>query len=199
MTGWRLMAGVLAGVLNAAGAARAQMPVQDPDWPCAQRLVETLTPGTYWDGPIPDHATWRDNDVVFPLVTDAVNRDTPDDEAMAKVSAYVATVPADKRAAALPYLFGAIVDETNDERSLLIARIKQLGVRQRRMGDVVARISTQVDQDPAANPKHADLVGERDFDVRAFQETQHTMKYACEAPAAMERRLGKFAAILKAK
>jgi hypothetical protein len=102
-------------------------------------------------------------------------------------------VPTGQRATVLPLLFGAIVDQTNDERTLLIQRIEELGLRQRRMGDVVGKISTQVDETPASDPSHSDLAGERDFDIRAFQQTQHTMRYACEAPVAMERRLGVFA------
>jgi hypothetical protein len=176
--------------------AQAQMRGQDPDWPCAQLLVPKLEPGSYWNGPVPAHTAWRDNDAIFALVPDIVNRDTPEDEAVTKLKAYVATLPPDQRAAQLPALFSAIVDETNDERTVLITRIKRLGARQRRMGDVVANISTQVDQMPANDPKRPDMVGERDFDIRAFGETQHTMRYACEAPAGLERRLGVFAKVL---
>ena len=178
-------------------AALAQMPGQDPNWPCAQRLVAVLTPGSYWAGNVPSQTGWRDDEKVFPLVTDIVNRDTPDDEALAKLKAYADGVPAAQRATAFPLLFSAIVDETNDERTLLIRRIEQLGLRQRRMGDVVGTISTKVDEMPMTDPHRPDLVGERDFDVRAFQETQHTMRYACEAPATMERRLGIFAKALQ--
>ncbi len=175
------------------------MPAQDPNWPCAQRLVPVLTAGSYMAGSVPAHTAWRDDDKIFPLVTDIVNRDTPDDDAVAKLRAYAGGIPADQRPAAYKLLFSALVDETNDERTLLIRRIEQLGLRQRRMGDVVADISTRVDELPATDPHHADLAGERDFDVRAFQETQRTMRYACEAPASMERRLGAFAKVLQEK
>lgn len=185
-------------MLISASAAHAAYPGQDPDWPCAQRLVPTLTAGTYWQGPVPAHAAWRDDEKMFPLVTDIVDRDTEDADALSKLAAYVQAIPADQRNTTIPILFGALVDQTNDERSLLIQRIKQLGLRQRRMGDVVAAISTKVDITPATDPRHDELAGERDFDVRAFQETQHTMRYACEAPAAMERRLGLFARALQA-
>ncbi len=183
-------------ILTACGqAALAQIPGQDPNWPCAQRLVAVLTPGSYWAGNVPAKTGWRDDDKIFPLVTDIVNRDTPDDQAMAKLQAYAGSTPAEQRA----LLFSALVDETNDERTLLIRRIEQLGLRQRRMGDVVADISTKVDEMPVSDPHRPDLVGERDFDVRAFQETQRTMRYACEAPASMERRLGAFAKVLQGK
>jgi hypothetical protein len=180
-----------------AGGALAQIPGQNPDWPCAQRLVTVLEPGSYWNGPVPAHTAWRDDEAVSALVTDIVDRDTPDADAAGKLGAYVGTIPADKRGAALPALFSAIVDQTNDERSILIRRIEALGRRQRKMGDMIAALSTKVDATAEADPHKPDLIGERDFDIRAFQETQHTMRYACEAPANMERRLGLFARVLQ--
>ncbi len=172
---------------------------RDPDWPCAQLLVPVLAPGSYWDGAVPTGTAWRDDEALFSLVTDLVDRDTPDADALAKLSAYADSVPVDRRAVAYPLLLSALVDQTNDARSVLITRIKQLGARQRRMGDVIAKISTEADDASQADPRRKDLMGERDFDVRAFQETQHTMRYACEAPADMERRLGVFAGALKAR
>ncbi len=191
-----LFAGVLAAASFSAGAM-GQVPGQNPDWPCAQRLVETLSPGSYWTGPITTDPNWRNDPAVFTLVTDIVDRDTPDDEGLRKLEAYADAVPPDQRAAKLPALFGAIVDQTNDQRGPLIQRLEQLGRRQRGMGNTIATISTKVDATPASDAHHDELVGERDFDVRAFQETQHTMRYACEAPPAMERRLGAYARALQ--
>jgi hypothetical protein len=180
--------------------ALAQIPGQNPDWPCAQRLVETLVPGSYWTGPaVPQHTNWRDDEQVFSLATDIVDRDTSDADALAKLNSFAEAIPADKRATAIPFLFGALVDQTNDQRSILIQRIEQLGHRQREMGDTISKISNQVDASPPADPEHDDLVGKRDFNIRVFKETQFTMRYACEAPANMERRLGEFAKALEAK
>ncbi len=178
--------------------AVAQTPSQNPDWPCAQRLVQTLEPGSYWAGPsVPAHTNWRDDEKIFSLANDIVDRDTPDADATAKLKAYADAIPADKRTTDLPFLFGALVDQTNDQRSILIQRIEQLGHRQREMGDVISKISNQVDASPPTDPGHDDLVGKRDFDIRVFKETQFTMRYACEAPANMERRLGAFAKVLE--
>ncbi len=173
--------------------AHAQFPGADPDWPCAARLVSTLTAGTYWSGPITPDSNWRDDEKLFPLVTEIIDRDTTDADAQAKLAAYAAAIPPAARGS----VFSALVDQTNDERSLLITRIKQLGLRQRRMGDTIASLSTQVDQLAANDPHRAELAGERDLDLQAFGETQHTMTYACEAPANMERRLGQLAKVLQ--
>jgi len=176
--------------------AAAQIPGQNPDWPCAQRLVQTLVPGSYWNGPmVPEKTNWRDDEKIFTLATEIIDRDTPDAEALAKLNAYADSIPQDQRLKTYPFLFGALVDQTNDQRSVLIQRIEQLGHRQREMGDTISKISNQAD----ANPTNGELTGKRDFDIRVFRETQFTMRYACEAPANMERRLGEFAHALEAK
>ena len=182
-----------------AGGAQAQIPGQNPDWPCAQRLVETLSAGSYWNGPVAPNPDWRNDEAVFTLVGELVDRDTADADALAKLNSYADALPAGQRASKLPALFSAIVDQTNDQRTPLVQRLEQLGRRQRGMGESIAAISTKIDAMPAADPHRDDVVGERDFDVRAFQDTQHTMRYACEVPPAMERRLGVYARALEAK
>jgi hypothetical protein len=108
---------------------------QDHDWPCKQKLVPVLDSGAYWQGGVPQNPGWRDDEKLFALVPAIVDRDTPDAEAQSKLAHYVDTIPKNQLGPALPQLFSAIVDETNDQRSRLIQRIEQLGTRQRRLSD----------------------------------------------------------------
>ena len=186
-------------LLLAAARANAQVPGQNPDWPCAQRLVETLSAGSYWTGPRVVNPDWRNDEPLFTLVTELVDRDTPDADGLTKLAGYADAVPPVQRASKLPALFSAIVDQTNDQRTPLIQRLEQLGRRQRGMGGTIGAISTKIDAMPATDPNRDDVVGERDFDVRAFQDTQHTMRYACEVAPAVARRLGRYARALEAK
>jgi hypothetical protein len=173
---------------------------QNPNWLCAQRLVETLEPGSYWAGPpIPPHDDWRDNEAIFNLADAVVDRDTSDADALKKLADYADTIPPDQRAKAYAYLFGALVDQTNDQRQIIIKRIERLGHRQNEMGKVISDLDNKVDATPETSPDRNELVGRRDFDIRVFRETQFTMRYACEAPANMERRLGSFARLLTSK
>ena len=182
-------------LLVATSAAIAQPPPQDPDWPCAQRLVAKLEPGSYWDGPpIPDAAGWRDNEPVAAVVTDVIDRDTSNDDAQTKLKSYVDSLPADQRAKSTPPLFAALVDQTNDQRSILIGRIEQLSRRQHALADTISNLNAKADAAPP--DKREDINGQRDLTIRAFQEVQRTMRYACEAPANMDRRLGLLAKTL---
>jgi len=173
-------------------AAHAQ---QDPAWPCAQRLVPSLSAGSFWPGQITPQPNWRDDDALFPLVTAVIDRDTPDDAATAKLIAYATPIPAARR----PALFAALVDQTNDIRDVLIRRLIKLGRRQIAMGQTIAALSSKLDGLKPEDAARESFVGERDLDLRAFSETQHVMRYACEAPANMERRLGTFARLLLRK
>ncbi len=184
-------------LIAAASAAIAQPPPQDPDWPCAQRLVAKLEPGSYWDGPpIPTDTGWRDNQPLAAVVTDVTDRDTSNEDAQAKLKAYMESLPAADRAKSTPALFGALVDQTNDERGMLINRIEQLSHRQHALSDTISDLNAKLDAAPP--DKRDDINGQRDLTIRAFQETQRTMRYACEAPANMDRRLGLLAHVLTA-
>ena len=184
-------------LIAATSAAIAQPPPQDPNWPCAQRLVTKLEPGSYWDGPpIPTATGWRDNESLAAVVTDAVDRDTTNEDAQTKIKAYVDSLPADQRAKSTPTLFSALVDQTNDQRSMLISRIEQLSQRQHALSNTISDLNAKADAAPA--DQRPDINGQRDLSIRAFQEVQRTMRYACDAPANMDRRLGLLAKTLSA-
>jgi hypothetical protein len=183
-------------------AARAQPAPPDPDWPCNQNLVPSLSAGEFWSGsdPKPD-PNWRDDQTVFNLVSEVSDRDTPAEEGGKKLAAYAESIPKGQRAAALPKLFGAIVEQINDERTDLIGRLKRLGHRQRILSDKITALSAEADKISAgatgaeAEQKTA-LVGDRDLTIRGFQQTQRSLRYACEAPGSLDRRLGQYGQIL---
>ena len=182
--------------------ANAQPQAENPDWPCQQRLISELAAGSYWTGPAVNTSdySWHDDEKLTALVENAVNRDTPDSEAVAALTTYADSLPKDQRGPALARLFGALVNETNDERGLVIARIEQISARQRNLGDLIAKLSNEADAAPVSDgaPK-SDLVGQRDFNIKAFQRAQHTIRYACEVPGVFDRRLGLFAKTLQGK
>ncbi len=186
-------------------AARAQPAPADPDWPCFQNLVPTLSAGEFWSGPSPKpDPGWRDDTPVFNLVTEISDRDTPMQDANAKLAAYANAIPQADRAAKLPALFGAIVAQINDERADLIGRLKHLGHRQRLLSDKITELSAEADKIPttATGPDLAnrtEIIGDRDLTIRGFQQMQRSLRYACEAPGTLDRRLGSFAQILMKK
>ena len=195
-----LLAGLLAAI-----SAQAAPPGTDPDWPCRQRLVPELTAATFWNGtPLPDKADWQSNAKIAAEVAATAPRDVAVDDAVASLTKFAGTVKPAARKTQLPLLFVGLVDETNQQRNEIVARIKELAQRQRGVGDTVAKITSELaaipDTAQGDDAKRRDeIVQRRDFVIRTFQETERTMRYACEVPVELEGRLGSFAKALEAK
>ena len=170
--------------------AHAAPPVQDPDWPCVQRLVPSLAAGTYWTGPAPD-ADWRADPEVAALVAGIAPRNVPDDVALARLDAFAGALPPEGKPARLAALFAGLVDATNHERDQVIERLHALTRRQREINGLVSAVSTDLahEADPA---KRDEMTQRRLFLIREFDQAQQTVRYACEAPVQLEARLGAF-------
>ena len=183
--------------------AEAAVPGQNPDWPCQQRFVPALTAGTFWNGPLPDKADWQANPRVAALVAETAPREVPRDEGRAKLAAFVKRLKPVESRTLPPMLFVGIVEETNRQRGEVIDHIEDLARRQRELGDLVAKITAELEAIPAdaqgeAADRRAEIVQRRDFIIRSFEETQRTMRYACEVPVELEARLGDYARTLQA-
>jgi len=184
-------------------SARAAPPTEDPDWPCQQRLVPELSAGTFWTGaPLPGGVDWRANPRVAGLVDAVAPRDVPADVGTAKIRAFAKALKPGGRATILPIAFVGILEETNRERSQIIARLKELTRRQREIADQVAKVTDEIaaippDATGGAADRRAEAVGRQGFLTRAFDETRRTMRYACEAPTQLEARFGAYAGALQ--
>jgi hypothetical protein len=184
-------------------SAFAAPPVQDPDWPCQQRLVPQLSAGTYWTGaPIPDVVDWRSNPRVADLVQAVMPRDVSIETGTGKIEAFAKGLKGDEKTKILPVAFAGILDETNQERGQFIARLKELTRRERDIAAQVAKLTDEINAIPAdANGETAsrrtDAMERQAFLTRTFDETRRTMQYACEAPTQLEARLGAYARALQ--
>ncbi len=189
----KILRAILLGPLILAAAGL----VQDPDWPCAQRLVPAVAFGQFWAGP-PARTDWRANSQIAELVHSVAPRAVPLDAAVAKLRAFSDALPTEERAAKLPAVFAGLVDETSQQRQEIIDRIRSLARRQRDVRGVVAQMNAELaDQTEAEPASRADAIQRRDLVVRMFEDTQRTLRYACELPPALEGRLGRFAAVLQ--
>jgi hypothetical protein len=193
------------GLMLSSAGLHAAPPVTDPDWPCRQRLVPELTAATFWNGPpLPAGADWHADPRVAAEVAAAAPRDVPIDDGVAQIGRFADTLKPSERAALLPALFIGIVDETNRQRAEIIGRIKDLAQRQRGLGDVVAKITAELRDIPADAAgddakRRGEIVQRRDFVIRSFEETERTMRFACDVPVELEARLGSYARALEAR
>ncbi len=157
--------GLLAASLLALGGspARAAAAADNPDWPCVQRKVATLTAAQMWDGPAVDDLTqWLDNEEIGKLIAVLASRRVPLEQAAAAIAQLAAAQPLDRRARA--------------------AEIERQGAVLRQLRERAARDAAARAELAAAEERYA-------WDVRVFTERQQSLPLACEVPVLIEQRL----------
>lgn len=193
--------------LFAAAAALASAPAAaqphrggDPDWPCVQRLVPTLTAAALWPGP-PAEGEWRTEPEVAALVGRIAPRAVAEAEGVAAIAEFAAPLGPAARRRLLPLVFAGALEETNRQRAALIGQIRGFARRQRDLAELVRTIGAElnaVPDTPDAAARRAELQQRYGFTAKAFEDAERTMRYACEAPVRLEGRLGAYARALRA-
>jgi hypothetical protein len=204
---WRatgLTAGLLGLVSTYCLAAPPPRGEQDPEWPCQQRLMPTLGGGALWSGPPLDSVgDWHGEPDVAELVGRIAPRSVSIETGVVAIGAFADRLPAnaDKRRL-MTLVFAGLLDETNRERSEVIDRLKALGRRQHELADIASHAGEALRDIPADATgddaaRRTDLEQRFAFVTQAFENTQRTMRYACEAPVRLEARLGRYAQAVK--
>ncbi|TMJ56733.1 MAG: hypothetical protein E6G90_04950 [Alphaproteobacteria bacterium] len=193
----RLCLGSLAVALLAAAAPRSE----DPDWPCPQRLVPRLAAAAYWSGPLDNKGDWRADPEIAALVRRIAPRHVSTEAGLAEIEAFTKTAVAD-RPRRLALVFRGVLEETDRERTELIGQLTRMGRRQRELAELVGRLADELRSIPPdaiseAAEKRVDLQQRHDFTARNFDEIRRTIGYACEAPVALDARLGAWARALQ--
>jgi hypothetical protein len=193
--------GAALGLVSAAAIAAVRG--EDPDWPCQQRLVPSITAAAVWSGPtLEGSGDWHAEPRVAGLVTRIAPREVPTPEGEAAIKRFLEEADGERNHLAT-LAFAGLLEETNRERADLIDRLKQFARRQQSIAEIVARITTELraippDSQGDAADRRAELEQRRSFTTRAFEEAQRTVRYACEAPVQLEARLGAYARALQA-
>lgn len=190
-----------AALMLMAGPSLAQ-PKGDPDWPCVQRKVSTLSAGSVWTGPDLEAAgPWGDDYEAASLAQKIASRRTELREVDPLLDAFVekAGPEKDKR---LTRVFAGVFEVINGERAKVIAGIARYAQGQRRMAERIReeaeKISATKDA-PSADearevPKEvSDLETKFAWDRRIFQERSQSLTFVCEVPTLLEQRLGEIA------
>jgi hypothetical protein len=180
----------------AALSAHAADPA-NPDWPCVQRKVVTLTSVQMWDGPpVDDLTSWRDDEELRKLVATLASRRVPLEEAAAAIARFAAAQPADAREQALKLLFAGLLGVINIDRAVVMSGIERFQQRQKgraaeieRQGAVIRQLKERAASDETARAELAVAEERYNWDVRVFTERQQSLPLACEVPVLIEQRL----------
>jgi len=190
-------------VVMAAFGAGAQ-PQQDPDWPCIQRLVPSLSAGQIWRGPpIEDiGAQWHDDPEIASLVGTVTSRRVPIEDAVARTEAFAGGLEADG-GERLTVLFAGIFQRIDETRSDAITAIKRYTRAQRSMVDAMSAEVAELQnlrQEPEKNAERIqDLTESVDINRRIFADRRQALRPLCEQPVLLEERLGALARTIMAE
>ncbi|GJD97410.1 hypothetical protein [Methylobacterium iners] len=197
---------LLAASALLAGPALAQ-PRPDPDWPCVQRKVPTLSAGSVWTGPdLAEAGSWGDDAEAALLARKVASRRTELSEVDPLLDAF-AEKAGEEKAKRLTRVFAGAFEILNGERVKVIAGIARYAQGQRRMAerirDEAEKISATKDSpsasDAAVSKEIADLETRFAWDRRIFQERSQSLTYVCEVPTLLEQRLGEIARKIQAR
>ncbi|WP_375453696.1 hypothetical protein [uncultured Methylobacterium sp.] len=192
----------------ACGPALAQ-PRSDPDWPCVQRKVTSLSAGQFWTGPDVEAAgPWGDDGDAAVLAQKIASRRTELAEVDPLIDAYAAKVAPADRARGLTRVYAGVFEVLNGERAKVMNGIARYAQGQRRMAERIreeADAISQTKDGPSAadarevSKEQSEAETKFAWDRRIFQERSQSLTYVCEVPQLLEQRLGELARKIQAR
>jgi len=179
------------GIWN--GTANAADP-RYPDWPCAQAKVPELSVAAVWAGPSIDTvgSSWKSDPKITDLIARLAARRTPIEEAQQAAIAFINASGADRSEKA-KQLFAGLYEALNQQRVEIMDGIDRLTQKEKELADKVRsdRVALGDLQDrPDSDPHQLDtLTNQLQWGTRIFEERRKTIRYVCEVPTVIERRL----------
>jgi hypothetical protein len=165
-----------------------------PDWPCTQAKVPDISVAAVWDGPPIDEARrgWQNDPAIESLVARLAARRIPLEEATKNITDFIAGASAEKTSKGV-LLFAGLFETLNHQRAEVMNGLERLQRRERDLADRiradVAAMREQQDQSQPDETKINDLNSRIEWGTRIFEDRRRSVKYACEVPTIIERRL----------
>jgi len=197
----------LAATLVAMMAARVvAQETMDPDWPCIQVLVPTISSAVVWDGPSIEglEARWRDQVGVARLVGHVTQRHVDADQAEQKIDAFAESQTTADRNAALTAVFAGIWEILNEKRQYMIERIKEFTRQQNAFANRIENMLLELeiielDSSPSSSANIDKFRQDLVLEVRIFEDREKTIIYLCELPVKIEGKMGALARAISAQ
>ena len=195
-----LAAGLMLASLTLPAAAATR---RDPDWPCQQIKVPTISAAAIWSGPsLEGLGSWNTDQEVADLVEQLAARRTSLDEAQKLIDKFTDKAGAEKRAR-LVLVFAGVFEQLNKQRDEVLSGLARVAHRQASSADQIRaenhdflELRGKTDNDPN---KLKELGDKLDWDTRIFEDRSRSITYACEVPVLIEQRLFAIARMVEAK
>ncbi|WP_353861358.1 hypothetical protein [Azospirillum formosense] len=177
----------------------------DPDWPCVQILVPSLSSGQIWPGdPIEGkEGDWRGIPGTEAVLKQLLDRRLDPEQEQATIDRFAdqleASGAAADRNAALTALFAGAFDALNQERGQVISAIKRYAHQQRVLLDSIDAALTRLQALPADSPEATALREEIAWRRRILDERRRNQTALCEQPVQFEQKAGRIARDIAAR
>jgi hypothetical protein len=179
----------------------------NPDWPCIQHKVATLTAAQMWDGPPVDGLDdWRYNEEINKLIPVLTSRRVPMEQVTAAIETFASAQPKEKRDESLKLLFAGLLATVNADRAVVMSGIERFQKRQRAraseiewQGEAIRKLREKAKTDEKAHAEATAAEDRYNWDVRIFSERQEAIPLACEIPVLIEQRLFDLAREIRAR
>jgi hypothetical protein len=164
-----------------------------PDWPCVQAKVPEISVAAVWDGPPIEQAadTWQSDSAIKDMVARLAARRTSMEEAQKSIVEFLSgdAAKADKG----KRLFAGLFEMLNNERSEIINGLERLARSEKALAEQIksdaAVLHELQDQSPPDQSKIGELASRVEWSTRIFEDRRRSIRYACEVPVIIERRL----------
>lgn len=176
------------------GAAQSD----DPDWPCVQRRVDSLSLGVMWPHPVPEEAG-RLAPEHRALAEAMALRRLSIDEVARLVDEFAATHP-DVDVDGYGLIFAEAFNRMDRRRTILIRGITRYARGQAQLSEEIDTLREEMAALEAASEPDFDRMdqveAELDWRERVFDERNAALTYVCETPVLLERRIFEVAQLL---
>jgi hypothetical protein len=165
-----------------------------PDWPCAQAKVPDISVAAVWDGPSIEQAqnTWQNDPTIKSLVTRLAARRIPIEEAQKSITEFLAGAGAAKADKGVQ-LFAGLFETLNRQRTEVMNGLERLQRSQRELADRIksdtAALHELQDKSQPDQVKLDELGSRIEWSLRIFEDRRKSVRYTCEVPVIVERRL----------
>ena len=165
-----------------------------PDWPCVQAKVPDISVAAVWDGPSIEQAqnTWQNDPTIKNLVTRLAARRIPIEEAQKSITEFLTGTGAAKADKGVQ-LFAGLFETLNRQRTEVMNGLERLQRTQQKLADRIksdtAALHELQDKSQPDQVKLDELGSRIEWSMRIFEDRRKSVRYACEVPVIIERRL----------
>ena len=173
----------------------------DPEWPCIQRKVETISVGQIWPNPIEEETISGLGTEINFLATNLTLRRLTTDEATELVKTFLADQPNIDRKQLLEQVFLKFFENINQRRREVIAGIGRYALKQTALSEKIDSnrkiFGELLDADSPDFDKIDEVEETLDWDQRIYDERARSLIYVCEIPVLIEKHAYSIAQILQ--